>query len=227
MADVLQLDINAGVPTSGTGQVATINALMALVGALNNTAVNDPAVASATLLQLLRGILNLGKSEDTAHSSGDRGIPLLAVRNDAGGSLVAATGNYGVPQLNSLGQLIVDAPQLLAAINAQTVPLSSNWGTTATVAGGTSADISPTPAAGVRAYISSLIIGTRGATIPADFTVTSGSTSHYVGCVPPDGSIVVPLPDRLRGEVATKWTITAHASTTFKASAAGFLSNAA
>lgn len=40
------------------------------------------------------GATSLGKAEDAAHSSGDTGVMLLAVRNDAGTALAGTTGDY-------------------------------------------------------------------------------------------------------------------------------------
>ncbi len=48
-------------------------------------------------------------AEDSAHSSGDVGLQILAVRNDAGGSLVDTDGDYGSLQLNAQGELRVAA----------------------------------------------------------------------------------------------------------------------
>lgn len=45
--------------------------------------------------------------EDTAAASGDVGALVLAVRNDAGGSLVDANGDYAPLQVNILGELVV------------------------------------------------------------------------------------------------------------------------
>jgi hypothetical protein len=47
----------------------------------------------------------LTKAEDTAHVAADHGLPILAVRNDAGTSLVDTTGDYGMLQLDSTGAL--------------------------------------------------------------------------------------------------------------------------
>lgn len=46
-------------------------------------------------------------AEDSAHVSGDYGMQMLAVRNDAGTSLVSADGDYGSLQLDSVGRLRV------------------------------------------------------------------------------------------------------------------------
>jgi len=47
--------------------------------------------------------------EDSASASGDKGIGILAVRNDVEGSLVSADGDYGHLQLDALGRLRVAA----------------------------------------------------------------------------------------------------------------------
>lgn len=48
-------------------------------------------------------------AEDSAHASGDNGQFILAVRNDAGGSLVGADGDYAPLQVNANGELLVAA----------------------------------------------------------------------------------------------------------------------
>lgn len=48
-------------------------------------------------------------AEDSASASGDKGIGMLAVRNDVEGSLVSADGDYGHLQLDALGRLRVAA----------------------------------------------------------------------------------------------------------------------
>jgi hypothetical protein len=47
--------------------------------------------------------------EDSAHVSGDKGMLPLAVRNDAGGSMVSADGDYAPFQVNAAGELRVTA----------------------------------------------------------------------------------------------------------------------
>jgi hypothetical protein len=44
-------------------------------------------------------------AEDAASTSGDHGVVVLAVRHDANGTLVGTDGDYGVPQLDSAGNL--------------------------------------------------------------------------------------------------------------------------
>lgn len=52
---------------------------------------------------------NLSHLEDSAHASGDTGMMPLAVRNDAGGSLVDTDGDYAPLQVDSTGRLITKA----------------------------------------------------------------------------------------------------------------------
>jgi len=46
-------------------------------------------------------------AEDTAHNTGDAGIQMLVVRNDAGGALAGTTGDYTPLQVDSVGALRV------------------------------------------------------------------------------------------------------------------------
>jgi hypothetical protein len=55
------------------------------------------------------GATNLGKAEDAAHSSGDVGVAVLGVRNDAAAARAGTDGDYGVLSLNSAGDLNVSA----------------------------------------------------------------------------------------------------------------------
>lgn len=48
-------------------------------------------------------------AEDSAHTSGDRGLFTLAVRNDVEGSMVSADGDYAPLQVDALGRLRVNA----------------------------------------------------------------------------------------------------------------------
>lgn len=48
-------------------------------------------------------------AEDSAHTTGDKGVHILAVRNDTEGSLVDADGDYGSLQLDASGRLRVIA----------------------------------------------------------------------------------------------------------------------
>jgi len=64
---------------------------------------------------------NLTHVEDTAHVSGDSGTMPLAVRNDAGGSLVSADGDYAPLQVDSEGRLVTSAVQTPVGAEQYTV----------------------------------------------------------------------------------------------------------
>lgn len=72
------------------------------------------------------GATNLGKAEDTAHTTGDVGVMALAVRNDNGTALAGSDGDYLPMTTDSSGALRVD-------INGT---VSTNNSTTAVLAGG-------------------------------------------------------------------------------------------
>lgn len=67
----------------------------------------------------------LKKLEDAAHSSGDAGIQMLAVRSDAGGSLSGTDGDYSPLQVDSSGALRVAASIAIAAQKAEDAASSS------------------------------------------------------------------------------------------------------
>lgn len=67
--------------------------------------------SDGTLITHTSGALNVRAAgtfaEDSAHSSGDLGVQMLAVRNDAGTSLVSADGDYSPFSLDANGALRV------------------------------------------------------------------------------------------------------------------------
>lgn len=67
--------------------------------------------SDGTLLTHTSGALNVRQAgvfaEDSAHGSGDLGTQILAVRNDAGTSLVSADGDYSPLSVDSTGALRV------------------------------------------------------------------------------------------------------------------------
>lgn len=65
-------------------------------------------------------------AEDSAHTSGDMGGFILAVRNDTMGSLVSASGDYAPFQVNALGELrSVDISNVAISAAAETVTTTS------------------------------------------------------------------------------------------------------
>ena len=64
---------------------------------------------------------SLGKAEDAAHSSGDVGVFVLAVRNDGEDNLVSASGDYAPLQVNSDGNLVCAVNNTVGVAGAVTV----------------------------------------------------------------------------------------------------------
>ncbi|MCI0558815.1 MAG: hypothetical protein MN733_09985, partial [Nitrososphaera sp.] len=91
----------AGTNNIGDVDVATLPALPA-----GNNNIGDIDVLSVVPGT---GATNLGKAEDAVHTSGDTGVMALAVRSDAGGSLVSASGDYSPLQVDATGNLRVSA----------------------------------------------------------------------------------------------------------------------
>ncbi len=65
------------------------------------------AATETTLASLLSELQGVTHAEDAAHASGDLGVMGLAVRNDAGTSLVSADGDYSPLSLDANGNLRV------------------------------------------------------------------------------------------------------------------------
>jgi hypothetical protein len=86
---------------------------LALVSAAGELSVIEPNLTA------------LKKLEDAAHASGDAGIQMLAVRNDAGTSLVSADGDYAPLQVNAAGKLMVAASVTLGSEYAEDAAHSS------------------------------------------------------------------------------------------------------
>lgn len=76
-------------------------ATKAAVGA-NGLAVDVKAIVPGT------AATSLGKAEDAAHASGDVGVMMLAVRNDAGTALAGTTGDYIPFTTDASGNLLVN-----------------------------------------------------------------------------------------------------------------------
>lgn len=74
-------------------------------------------------------VINAEKAEDAAHSSGDVGNYVLAVRQDTLATDTSATGDYASFKVNALGALYVNDPAaiaLLTTIDADTGSIASN-----------------------------------------------------------------------------------------------------
>lgn len=81
------------------------------------TIATDDAMSAAVVAAI--------KAEDAAHSSGDKGIPALAVRNDTASSLSGTDGDYTPLTTNSVGALHVADTGVLALTKAEDAAHSS------------------------------------------------------------------------------------------------------
>ena len=102
---VLSVDDNGGSLTVDVG-----TALPAGTNAIGKLAANsgvDIGDVDVTSIIPGTGATNLGKAEDAAHTTGDVGVMVLAVRNDAGSALAGATGDYIPLSTDSSGALRV------------------------------------------------------------------------------------------------------------------------
>lgn len=98
--------IRVELPTDGTGIVG----LAAGTNAIGKLSANGGVIiGDVNVVSDIPGVgaTSLGKAEDAAHSSGDTGVFILAVRNDAGGALAGTTGDYIPLTTNSAGALYV------------------------------------------------------------------------------------------------------------------------
>lgn len=76
--------------------------------AILTTIDTDTGVIAGDTTSIDATLTALSKAEDSAHSSGDQGIQMLAVRQDTLASSVSADGDYGSLKMNSDGALYVD-----------------------------------------------------------------------------------------------------------------------
>jgi len=96
------------VDSSGTLLTSTlVGADQSLDVNITQSVLPTGAATETTLASVLSEIQGLTYAEDTAHSSGDIGVMGLAVRNDAGTSLVSADGDYSPLSVDANGALRV------------------------------------------------------------------------------------------------------------------------
>lgn len=84
---------------------ATIDSNIALILADTTGILADTATIDSNIASLLSEVQSITFAEDSAHTSSDAGIMSLAVRNDAGTSLVSADGDYSPLSVDANGNL--------------------------------------------------------------------------------------------------------------------------
>lgn len=129
------------------------------------------------------GATNLGKAEDAAHTTGDTGVMVLAVRQDSL-SVLAANGDYIPLVVDASGRLYVAPLQAGTAIIGSTMDGGPSWTSVtgvsnATVvsadASGAAAAVTAAPTAGQKLVIDDLIISVGAALTVTITEETSGT----------------------------------------------------
>jgi hypothetical protein len=110
--------IDAGTPAA-LGQT-TMSASQPVVLASDQTGI--------PITSIIPGVAatNLGKAEDSPHSTGDVGVMALAVRNDAGAVLAGNDNDYVPMTTDSTGALRVDMNGTASTNNSTTTPLAAS-----------------------------------------------------------------------------------------------------
>ena len=109
------LDVNIAGGTADI-DIGDVSLLLGGAAASTNFGSNTDQTLRVTLAAddvLTQHHLGLAKQEDVAHSSGDKGIMSLVVRNDLLATLVGADGDYAPLQVDASGSLYVNIDQSL------------------------------------------------------------------------------------------------------------------
>jgi hypothetical protein len=104
-------DTNSGVKSAGTLRVVIATDQPQLTNALkvDGSAVTQPVSGTVAVSSITTAVVpgtaatNLGKAEDAGHSSGDTGVFVLGVRNDAQTTLTSADADYSPMAVDGAG----------------------------------------------------------------------------------------------------------------------------
>jgi len=131
------LDVIAGDTTSLDGKVTACNtgAVVLATGsaAIGKLAANTGVdIGDVDVTSIIPGVAatNLGKAEDAVHASGDVGVMVLAVRDDAPSASKAAEGDYTPLLTNATGQLYIIDPTANALVTTSNTSLATIAGDT-------------------------------------------------------------------------------------------------
>jgi hypothetical protein len=118
---------------AGTNEIGKLAAGTAAIGKLAANSGVDIGDVDVTSIVPGTGATNLGKAEDAVHGSGDVGVMVLTVRDNAPSTATAAEGDY-VPLLtNATGQLYVIDPTGNALITTGNASLATIAGDTTNI----------------------------------------------------------------------------------------------
>lgn len=134
----------------------TLDRVRALSASTDNIAISDGVDTLAVNADGSINVVISGQSnvyaEDSAHTTGDDGNFILAVRQDTKASTADANGDYAAMIQNSVGELYVtdeDVEALLTTIDADTSAMNTNLATVAGAVSGTEMQVdivAPLPA---------------------------------------------------------------------------------
>lgn len=190
------------VRTVGTGVLSASAVLTAGAATVGSIASITTSIVPGT------GATNLGKAEDAAASSGDTGVPVFGVRNDAlTAAQTSSTGDYGSPSIDTSGILMTaGAPRLLKARQVTTLTASTAETTIVTAIASTFNDIYGLILSNTSATATEVTIrdATAGGTI-SSLMVPAGDTRGFM--LPLDSAVP-------QATVNNNWTAQCSASVT-------------
>ena len=172
IAGTLLSDGSSATSTTSTGQYAFSNSGLTTLRVRASAYSSGTAVITAvrgfapqrdgTLTTVTPGTAaaNLGKAEDAASASGDTGVGILGVRNEAAAQLTSADGDYGNILNDAYGALMVrqDHPKRFHCV------VTVSTATTIQAVGGSCA----APGAGLSLYVTDIYFTASASGIAAD-----------------------------------------------------------
>jgi len=167
------------------------------------------------------GTVTIGgdKVEDSAHTNGATGVFMLAVRNDAGTSMVTADGDYAPFQVNSRGALYVKEAGVTTVVLSGSTrgrPIQI----TGTTSGGATTLHTATTTSGQldRVYVYLTNTSTSAVTVTIEFGTTGAG--NEIDIIVPANETVLAVDGAVLGGAATD-TIKAYATTASSVNAFG------
>lgn len=178
---------------SGDASVTVVSALPAGTNAIGKLAANSGVdIGDVDVVSVIpgTGATNLGKAEDAAHSSGDTGVYLLGVRDDAPAAHSGTDGDYESLHVSAEGGLWTK-PMPSDYEVANNSKLVKKYYTSA---GAVTDGIIWSPAAGTRWHVVNLIINiSAAATITLEDDLAAGDSAVMKFELAANSGVVVPF----------------------------------
>lgn len=140
--ELMGASVTTAAPTYTTGQISPVNqttsgAIRVDIGAtsvnataikVDGSAATQPVSGTVAVSSVVPGTAatNLGKAEDSPHTTGDVGVMTLGVRNDAGTALANADQDYVPHTMNSQGGMWVAPLNFVSTSNSTSTPLAAS-----------------------------------------------------------------------------------------------------